>query len=337
MACIIKKYLKIIAISYCLFSVLKAQETVTMDVTELVTEVEGGTTVGEEQNTATEQGDGNENTMTTTEDGGGNEATGTTMAATTEARPTEPRPTEPRPTEPQPTEPRPTEPRPTEPQPTESDDGNTDGTTDSMTTTMGNDGTTASGGDSTTASSNGNTGGGGGNNGDPQVVKLTVTAFKITNPDDGILGLETGQNIDTEISVVLQSDSNGVSGDRNWAFYVGVTNTSTTSWDDSVWTIASEEAMLAPATDVGVDLAAGETHTFSTTVTLSLVNVTECVYTHACVMVTPHIDGNWYPDADSSVNIRCEQVHCSGVSLQLHLALVAAVMLTHVMHKNVFS
>ncbi|XP_033101442.1 mucin-21-like isoform X1 [Anneissia japonica] len=214
------------------------------------------------------------------------------------------------------------------------------------TTAAGNEATENGGGEgeqgettATTAAGNGvteNSNGNGNGNGNDASVVYSISGVVITNPDDAIFGLETGQNVHVDVSIVLSSSSDPVTGTSNWACYFGLTNdTTTTLDDDSVHSFANEEATIEPAADVGKNLAAGETYTFSAVATLPLVNITKCEYTHLCVVFTPHAAATWTITEDS-VYVKCQEVMCGVAAMKLHLALVAVVLCIHALHKGVF-
>ncbi|XP_033101443.1 mucin-21-like isoform X2 [Anneissia japonica] len=212
------------------------------------------------------------------------------------------------------------------------------------TTAAGNEATENGGGEgeqgettATTAAGNGVTENSNGNgNGNDASVVYSISGVVITNPDDAIFGLETGQNVHVDVSIVLSSSSDPVTGTSNWACYFGLTNdTTTTLDDDSVHSFANEEATIEPAADVGKNLAAGETYTFSAVATLPLVNITKCEYTHLCVVFTPHAAATWTITEDS-VYVKCQEVMCGVAAMKLHLALVAVVLCIHALHKGVF-
>merc|ERR1712038_1103398 len=127
------------------------------------------------------------------------------------------------------------------------------------------------------------------------------------NPDDGVLGVGSGQAIEFDVTVSSPASSDLVSGSDNWAVTVWLSDAA------SGGSVVASTAVTLTSAQLTVDLTNGSTaDILDMAATLDLTSVSCSQFSYCCVSVEPSSAASWKIQTSNAVssNIACTAVTC---------------------------
>jgi len=148
-------------------------------------------------------------------------------------------------------------------------------------------------------------------------VDVGITA-EITNPDDVVIGVGSGQAVEFDATISSTSGSNAISGSNNWDLTVFLSASS-----DGSSPIASESPSLTSAQRT-LDLSAGGEITMEDlAISFDLADVECGDFQYVCITVAPSSAASWKVDVTSSSltnsDTYCEAATCAGCMFKISM------------------